>query len=141
MTVNVLIVRFYVHCRVMKELLNELTTNIVAVRASCSTGTRKENKIKFIVVFKILRTIRWAGHGACVRERRNSYRILVGKPEGKRSSAGSRCRWKDIKMCLKEICWESANCINQVQDTDGWRAVVNTVMNIRVPKKNDHGFL
>ena len=112
----------------MNKLLNKLISNtVVALGASFSTVTKQ--------VFKILRTMRWAVHGARVRERRNSYRVLVGKPGGKRSIAGSRSRWKDIKMYLIEKCWESANCINPVQYTDGWRAVVNTVMNIRVPEK------
>jgi len=60
--------------------------------------------------------MRWAGHGARVRERRNSYRVLVGKPEGKSLLAGSRCRWKDIIEYLKEICWENANCINPLKN-------------------------
>jgi hypothetical protein len=66
----------------------------------------------------------------------------VGKPEGNRSTAEFRRRWKDIEIYLNEMCWESANCVNPVQDTDGLRAVVNTVMNIRIPKKKTRsGFL
>ena len=128
----------------MKKLLNKLTSNtVVDLGASFSTGTKQENKIKISVAFKILRTLRWEGHVACVRERRNSCRVLVGKPQGNRSPAGSRRRWKDIKMYLKGICRESANCVNPVQDTEGWRAVVNMDMNIRVPPQKNprRGFL
>jgi hypothetical protein len=65
---------------------------------------------------------------------RNAYNISVGKPEGKRPFGRPRCRWEDtIKMDLKEIRWEDVNWIHQAQNRDPWRAVVNTVMNIRVP--------
>jgi hypothetical protein len=61
--------------------------------------------------------------------KRNAYRILVGKPEGKRPLGRSRRRWVDnIKIDLREI-----DCIDLAQDRDQWRAIVNTVMNIRVP--------
>jgi hypothetical protein len=67
-------------------------------------------------------------------ETRNAYRILVGKPEGKRPLGRSRCRWVDnIKIDLRETRWDGMNWINLVQDRDQWRALVNTVMNLRVP--------
>jgi hypothetical protein len=66
-------------------------------------------------------------------EPRNPYRILVGKPEGKRPLGRPRCRWVDnIKMDLREIRWESMDWIELAQDRDQWRALVNTV-NLRVP--------
>jgi hypothetical protein len=56
------------------------------------------------------RRMRWAGHVACMREKRNAYRILVGKPEGKRPLGRLRHRWEDnIEMDLREIGWGSMN--------------------------------
>jgi hypothetical protein len=69
-----------------------------------------------------------------MRERRNAYRILVGKPEGKRPLGRPRCRWVDnIKMDLIEIGWDGIDRIGLAQDSDQWRALVNTVMNLRIP--------
>jgi hypothetical protein len=80
------------------------------------------------------RRMRWAGHVARKREKRNAYRILVGKPEGKRTLGRPRRRWVDnIKMDLREIGWDGKNWIDLARDRDQWRAVVNTVMNLRVP--------
>jgi hypothetical protein len=67
-------------------------------------------------------------------ETRNAYRILVGKPEGKRPLGRRRRRWvDDIKMDLGEIGWDGRGWIELVQDRDQWRALVNTVMKLRVP--------
>jgi hypothetical protein len=67
-------------------------------------------------------------------EKRNAYRILVGKPKGKRPLGRPRHRWVDkIKMNLKEIGWGGMDWINLAQDRDQWRALVSTVMNLRVP--------
>jgi hypothetical protein len=75
--------------------------------------------------------------GACStngREARNAYRILVGKPEGKRPLGISRRRWVDIiKMDLREIGWDGMVWIDLPQDRDKCRALLNTVMNLRVP--------
>jgi hypothetical protein len=60
--------------------------------------------------------------------------ILVGKPEAKRPLGSHRCsRMDNIKMDLREIRWSSIDWINLAQDRDQWRALVNTVMNLRVP--------
>jgi hypothetical protein len=67
-------------------------------------------------------------------EKRNAYRILVGKPEGKRPHGRRRCRWVDsIKIDLREIGWDGMDWIDLAQDGDQWKAFVNTVLNLRVP--------
>jgi hypothetical protein len=67
-------------------------------------------------------------------EKRNAYRILVGKPEGKRPLGRPRHRWVDnIKIDLREIVWDGMDWIVLAQDRDQWRALVNTVMILRVP--------
>jgi hypothetical protein len=67
-------------------------------------------------------------------EKRNAYRILVGKPEGKRPLGRPRRRLVDnIKMDRREIGWDSVDWIDMAQDRDQWRALVNTVLNLRVP--------
>jgi hypothetical protein len=69
-----------------------------------------------------------------VGQERNAYRILVGKPEGKRPLGRPRRRWEDnIKMDLREIEWDGMDWIDLAQDRDQWMAHVNTVMNLRVP--------
>jgi hypothetical protein len=67
-------------------------------------------------------------------EKRNAYRILVGKPEGKRPLGRPSSRWMDnIKMDLRVIGWDDMDWIDLAQDRDRWRALVYTVMNLRVP--------
>jgi hypothetical protein len=66
--------------------------------------------------------------------KRNAYRLLVGKPEGKRPLGRPRPRWVDnIKMDLLEIGWGGVNWISLAQDRDKCRAVENSVLNLRVP--------
>jgi hypothetical protein len=66
-------------------------------------------------------------------EKRNAYRILVGKPEGKRPLGRPRRRWVDnIRVDLGEIGWDGVDWVDLAQDRDQWRALVNTVMNLRV---------
>jgi hypothetical protein len=63
----------------------------------------------------------------------NAYRVLLGKPEGKRPLGRPRRRWVDNnKMNLRETGWDGMDWIDLVQDMDRWRALVNTVMNLRV---------
>jgi hypothetical protein len=67
-------------------------------------------------------------------ETRKAYRILVGKPEGKRPLRRPRRKWVgNFKMDLREIGWDGVDWIELAQDRDQWRALVNTVMNLRVP--------
>ena len=69
------------------------------------------------------------GEGRCV------YRVLVGKPEGKRSLGRPRRRWEDnIKMDLQVVGWGCGDWMELAQDRDKWRALVSTVRNLRVPK-------
>jgi hypothetical protein len=75
------------------------------------------------------RRVRWAKYVARMGEKRNVYRILMGKPEGKRPLGRFRRRWVDnIRMDLREIGWGG-----MAQDRDQRRALVNMVMNLRVP--------
>jgi hypothetical protein len=79
------------------------------------------------------RRMRWAGHVARMREEMNVYRVLMGKPEGKRPLERPRHRWEDgIRMDLREVGCGSVDWVQLAQDRDRRLAVVNTVMNLRV---------
>jgi hypothetical protein len=80
------------------------------------------------------RRMRWAGHVARMEEGRGVYRVLLGRPEGKRPLGRPRRRWEDnIKRNLREIGIDGANWIQLAQVRVQWRACVNSVMNLRVP--------
>jgi hypothetical protein len=69
-----------------------------------------------------------------MREKRNAYRLLVEKPEGKRPLGRPSRKWEDnIRMDLGEIGWGDVDWIGLAQDRDKWSALVNSVMNLRVP--------
>jgi len=78
--------------------------------------------------------MRWAGHAARMGERSGVYRVLVGKPEGKRPFGRPRCRWEgNIKMDFQEVGCGGVDWIKLVQDRDSWQALVTAVMNLWVP--------
>jgi hypothetical protein len=80
------------------------------------------------------RTMSWAGYIARMGEKRGAYRILVGRPEGRRPLGRPRRKWEDnIKMDLREVGRVGMNWIEPAQDRDRWRALVNAVMNLLVP--------
>ena len=79
--------------------------------------------------------MRWAGHVACMRERRGLYRVLVGKPEGKRPLGRHKCRWENnIKMDLLEVGCGGIDWIKLAEDRDRWWAVVSVLINLWVPQ-------
>ena len=80
------------------------------------------------------RRMRWAGHVARMGEERGVYRVLVGKPEGRRPLGRPRRRWVDnIRMDLQQVGCGYMDWIGLVQDRDRWRKVVSAVMNLRFP--------
>jgi hypothetical protein len=80
------------------------------------------------------RRMRWAEHVARMGEGRGVYRVLVGRPEGKRPLGRPRHRWEDnSKVDLREIGIDEANWIRLAQGRMRWRAFVNMVMNLRIP--------
>jgi hypothetical protein len=78
--------------------------------------------------------MRWAGHIEHMGEGRGVYRVLVGKPEGRRPLGKPRHRWEDnIRMDLREVGCGYVDWMELTQDRDRWRALVSAVMNLRVP--------
>jgi hypothetical protein len=79
------------------------------------------------------RRIGWAWYAAHLGEKRNAYRILMGKSEGTITLEIPRRRWEDnFKMDLREIEWGGMDWLPPTQNGDQWRALLNTIMNLRV---------
>jgi hypothetical protein len=126
--------------RVVKEMV--LRRTFEPKRDEVTGGWRKlrnEELHNFFSSPNIIRMIksrrmRWAGHVARMGETRNTYRILVEKPEWKTPLRRPRRRWADnIKIYFREIGWVGMDSFDLAQDRDQWRALVNTVMNLQVP--------
>jgi hypothetical protein len=80
------------------------------------------------------RRMRWAGHVARMGKKRNVYRLLVVKPEGKRPLGRLRRMWLDnIRMDLVDVGLGDVDWIGLAQDRDRWRVFVNSVLNLHVP--------
>jgi len=80
------------------------------------------------------RRMRWAGHVARMVEERVVYRVLVGKPEGRRPVRRPRRRWVDnIRTDLQEVGYGYMAWIGLAQDRDSWRTLVSVEINLRVP--------
>jgi hypothetical protein len=80
------------------------------------------------------RRMRWAGHVERMGEDRGVHRVLVGKPEGKRSLGTPRHKWEDnIKMDLQKVGGGRGDWMELAQDRDRWRVLVSTVRDFRVP--------
>jgi len=78
--------------------------------------------------------MRWAEHVARMGEERVVYKVLVGKPEGRRPLGRPRLRWVDnIRMDLQEVVCGYMDWIGLVQDRDRWRTLVSAILNLRVP--------
>jgi hypothetical protein len=86
-------------------------------------------------IIRIIKSrMRWTGHVASMGEKRNAYRLLVGKSEGKRPLGKPRRRWVDnIRIDLGEVGLGDVDWIGLAQDRNRWRALVNWVLNLRVP--------
>jgi hypothetical protein len=79
-----------------------------------------------------VRRMRWAAHVTRMGEKRNAYRLLVGKPEGRRPLGRPRRRWLDnIRMDVVEVGWGDVDSIGLAQDRNSWRALVNSVLNLQ----------
>jgi hypothetical protein len=85
-----------------------------------------------IRIIKSMR-MRWTGQVVRMAKKSTSYRLLVGKPGGKRPLERPRRRWVDnIRMDLGEVGWGDVNCIGLAKDRSRWRALLNSVFNLRV---------
>jgi len=91
------------------------------------------------IVWVIKSRRRWTRHVAHRREKRGVYRVLVGKPDGKRPLGRPRHRWEDnIKMDLQEGGCGGMDRIKLAQDSDRWHALVNMVINLRIPQNTEN---
>ena len=91
-------------------------------------------RLQLIVRVITSRRMRWAGHVAPMGEESGVYRVLVGKPEGRRPLGRPRRRWVDnIRMDLQEVGCGYMDWTGLAQDKDRWRRLVSAVMNLRVP--------
>jgi hypothetical protein len=121
-------------------VISQMETHFILTTVTTSYKFLTVSKgVEVLIMPSIIRIImsrrmRWVGHVARMGEKRNVYRLLVGKPKGKRPLRRPRYRWMDnIKMDLSEIGMSVVDWIGLAQDRYRWRALVNAVMNLRVP--------
>jgi hypothetical protein len=116
--------------------------HICHVRLSCREWRKLHNEelrdlysLPSIIRIIKSRRMRWASHVARMGEKRNAYRLLVGKPQGKKPLGRTRRRWlNNIRMDLGEVGWVDVDWIGLAQDRNRWRVLVNSVLNLRVPR-------
>jgi hypothetical protein len=120
--------------RVLRIIFRRKRDEIVGGRRKIHNEERHNlysspNVIRMIRLYRMT----WSGHVARMEEKTNAYRVLVGKPEGKRPLGRPMRRWENnIRMDLGEIVWGGMDWIDLAQDGDRWLTFVNTVMDLRV---------
>jgi hypothetical protein len=119
---------------VSKQLAQTFYAERFNLKKLCELVVRKQYQIKISNRFVALENLNVSERGGHIWGRGEVHRILVGRPEGRRPFGRPRHRWEDnIKMDLQEVGWDGVARIDVTQDRDRWRAVVNAVMNLRVP--------
>ena len=121
--------------RVLRRIFGSKREEVTGERRKLHTEELNDlySSPKIVWVIKS-RRMRWAGHVARMGEWRGVYRVLVGKPEGRRPLGRPRRRWEDnIRMDLREVGCGCVDWMELAQDRDRWRALVSAVMNLRVP--------
>jgi hypothetical protein len=109
-------------------------TNVVLYGCETWSLTLREECRLRVFEKSVLRRIFGPKRDEVTEELRGVYKVLMGKPEGKTPMGRLRCRWEDnIKMNLQEVGGGSMDWIGLVHDRDRWRALVNAVINLRVP--------
>jgi hypothetical protein len=112
---------------------------LIKIKMLCTQGKSERSELSEIIYnnlkeVNIIIIIIMGRACSTYGEKRNAYRILVGKLERKRSLGRPRSRWVDnIKMDHREIGWDGVDWIDMAQDRNQWRALVNAVLNLRVP--------
>jgi hypothetical protein len=120
--------------RVLRRIFGPKRDQITGNRRNLHSGDLHNLYSSSVSIRQIKsRRIRWAGHVARMGEGRNMYRVLVGKPEGKRPLGRPKRRWEDgIRMDLRKIGGGEGGSFHLDQDRDRWRAVVKAVADLRV---------
>jgi hypothetical protein len=113
---------------------NRVLKRIIGPKRDEVTGEWRKlhnEELRDLYIMKLKR-MRWAGHVARMGEKRNVYRLLVRKPEGKGPLGRPRHRWVDnIMMDLGEVGWGDVDWIGLAKDRNKWRALVNSVLNLQ----------